>query len=65
MKQFTLLVSTDLAVEFRKVCSGNGKRMFDGNASDIVEHCGEFIALCCFQDCQLVVQLTYILTHTV
>jgi len=33
-----LLVSTDLGVELLKVRGGNGKRMFDGDASDVVEH---------------------------
>ena len=33
--------------------------MFDSDASDIVEHGGQFVALRCFQYCQLVVWLTY------
>jgi len=30
-------VIADLGVEFLKVCSGNGERMFDGDAQYIVE----------------------------
>jgi len=40
--------------------------MLDGDASDIVEYGGQFVALRCFQYCQLVVWLTYrVIIHLV